>query len=117
MSHHISTAMQSCIDNCSECSNTCLQMVNHCLGLGGRHAEQKHIQLLAVCAEICRTSAAFMSLGSEHYQDTCRICADICEECARDCDRFGDDEHMRECAEVCRRCVESCQEMAVAGRH
>jgi hypothetical protein len=58
-------------------------MVNHCLALGGRHAEAEHIRMLLACA--------------------------------KDCDRFGDDELMRRCADMCRRCAESCREMAAAG--
>jgi hypothetical protein len=105
--------MQECIDNCSECSNVCLQTISHCLSLGGKPAESNQIQLLAECAEICRASAKFLCLGSKHYRETCGLCAEICEECAEECERVGgDDEQMKQCAKICRTCAQSCQEMA-----
>ena len=101
--------MQDCIDRCQVCHETCLETIGHCLELGGRHAAADHIRMLMACAEICRTSAHFMLIGSEHHKHTCGECAEICNECADDCERFGD---MQECVEVCRQCAESCRRMA-----
>jgi hypothetical protein len=109
----ISSEMQQCIDECTRCHQICLVTVNHCLELGGRHAEPSHIGLMLDCAEICQTSADFMLRGSDRHHLTCRICADICRACAEDCERLaGDDPMMRECAEECRRCQKSCERMA-----
>jgi hypothetical protein len=79
------------------------------LKIGGQHTEPQHFSLMMACAEICRTSAHVMLLGSELHKLTCRQCAEICEKCAADCERVGD---MRECVDACRRCAESCQKMA-----
>jgi hypothetical protein len=38
--------------------------MGHCLELGGQHTEPKHFSLIMVCAEICRTSAHVMLIGS-----------------------------------------------------
>ena len=84
----------------------------HCLQMGGRHAEAGHLQLLLDCAEICQTSANFMTRGSELHNRTCAVCAEICERCAEDCEQFGDEALMKACAETCRRCAESCRQMA-----
>lgn len=108
--HHSDPAMQQCIDACLACYRTCTSMaMNHCLKLGGKHAEQKHFTLMMACAEICRTSAHFMLLGSAHHRHLCAECAEICVECADDCERVGD---MDECVKACRRCAESCRKMA-----
>jgi hypothetical protein len=113
ISHHISPEMQECLDLCHDCHNICLSTVNHCLGLGGKHAREKHISQLLACAAICETSAELMALGSEHHAPICGVCAQVCRECADDCERIDrSDEHMGECASVCRRCAESCQQMA-----
>lgn len=53
--------------------------------MGGRHAEDAHIQLLLDCAEICQTSANFMLRGSELHGRTCAVCADACQRCAASC--------------------------------
>ena len=83
--------------------------MTHCLETGGKHVEPKHFRLMMACAEICRTATHFILLSSPHHKHTCRECAEICHECAKDCERLGD---MKECVEGCNRCAESCEKMA-----
>jgi hypothetical protein len=108
--HHTDAAMQACIDNCLKCYSVCTGMaMNHCLEAGGKHTEPAHLKLMMACAEMCRTSAHFMLIGTPHHKHTCRECAEICRECAEDCERVGD---MDECVRACRACAESCEKMA-----
>jgi hypothetical protein len=103
-------AMDSCIEDCLHCYRTCLgTAMSHCLEAGGEHVAPPHFRLMMACAEICRTSAHFMLIGTEHHRHTCRECAEICAECADDCERVGD---MEACVEACRSCAESCRRMA-----
>ncbi len=60
MAHQITAEVRQCIDNCVDCHNICTETANHCLTLGGAHADAAHIRLLLDCAEICQTSADFM---------------------------------------------------------
>lgn len=108
----MSAEMQECIQNCTDCHTSCLQTAQHCLQMGGKHAEANHIRMLLDCAEICQTSANFMTRMSQFHGRTCGACAEICEACAKDCDRFADDQTMRACADMCRRCSDSCRRMA-----
>jgi hypothetical protein len=114
MPHQMTGPMQECIDRCQSCEEICLESVNHCLQLGGKHAEADHIRMLIACAEICDTSARFMLLGSKHHARACDVCSEVCDACAKDCERF-DDETMQRCADICRRCAESCRQMAASG--
>ena len=114
MAHHVNPRMQECIARCQSCQEACLEAVNHCLEMGGKHGEAEHVRMLLGCAEICDTSARFMLLGSRDHMRTCEVCAEICDACAKECDRFGDDETMQRCADICRRCAESCRHMAKA---
>jgi hypothetical protein len=108
--HHHDSKMQSCIDECLRCHQTCLGMASsHCLEKGGAHVEQKHMQLMLTCAEICRASAAMMLIGTDHHVAVCAACAQVCEDCARSCEAIGD---MDDCVEACRLCAQSCREMA-----
>ncbi len=108
--HHMSPEMKTCIDNCLACYSECLSMaMGHCLEMGGQHTEPKHFKLMMACAEMCRTSAHFMLIGTEHHRHTCRECAEICRQCAADCERVGD---MQSCVEACTKCAESCEKMA-----
>ena len=110
MTHGLSAEMQRCVDECLRCYAVCLQMaMHHCLEAGGEHTAPRHFRLMMACAEICRTAAHFMLIGSEHHRHVCAECAEICEQCAKDCERLGD---MQECVDACRRCAESCRKMA-----
>jgi len=42
---------------------------------------------MMACAEMCRTSAAMMLIGTAHHKHTCRECAEICEDCAKSCEQ------------------------------
>ena len=108
--HKMSPDMQACIEECLRCYSMCLSTaMNHCLEMGGKHTEKPHFTLMMACAEMCRTAAHFMLIGSRHHKHTCGECAEICAECADDCERIGD---MQECVDACRRCAESCRRMA-----
>lgn len=65
------------------------------------------------CAEICRMAAAFMSRGSEHAMELCRLCADVCQACGDECAKHKH-EHCQECARACYACAEECRSMAPA---
>ena len=106
-------SMDECIRNCTECHTICVKTVTHCLGVGGKHADQAHIRMLLDCAQICATSADFMTRGSPLHRLTCGACAEICQQCADDCERMaGGDQQMLQCVEMCRRCAASCRDMA-----
>lgn len=110
MSATSTSNMQSCIDACTVCYQTCLQTaLNHCLQSGGKHVEPPHFTLMMNCAQICQTSANFQLSGSRYSSELCRLCAEICAACAQSCEQVGD---MEECAKVCRACAESCRNMA-----
>jgi hypothetical protein len=104
--------MQSCIQACTTCHGVCLETIQQCLKMGGKHAEPSHIRMLMDCAEICQTSANFMLRGSDFHGYTCGVCAEVCQRCAEDCERFGDDQMMQRCADACRMCAQSCSQMA-----
>ena len=115
---HNQEKMQGCIDTCNACRDECEQtLFQHCLSMGGKHVEEKHVRLMADCIEICQTAANFMLRGSDQHAFVCGACAEICEACAESCEAIGGEE-MKRCAEVCRQCAESCREMSrMQGTH
>lgn len=116
MSHHTaahrSAEMNDCIDHCTQCHATCLETINHCLSMGGKHADPQHIALMATCVDICATNADAMLRGAAIHTVTCGACAEICRACEEACGAFGDDPEMKRCADACRRCADSCGAMA-----
>lgn len=104
---------QNCIENCTKCHQACLSLVNHCLKMGGEHASAAHIRLLRDCAEICQTSANFMLRDSPLHHLTCGTCAEVCRQCASECQQMGGaDVLMTECAQACLLCADSCHQMS-----
>jgi hypothetical protein len=110
MHQQMKPEMRACIEECLRCHSMCLGMASHhCLEQGGRHVEPAHFRLMLACAEICRSAADMMLIGSESHKRVCAVCADVCDACARSCEQIGD---MQDCVEHCRRCAESCRRMA-----
>jgi len=113
MSHHLDEETRGCIEACEDCRSRCLETVNHCLSLGGKHASAAHIRSLLDCAQICDTAASFMLRGSEEHGRVCAVCAEICRICEESClNLAGGDQTMEQCAEACRHCASSCDRMA-----
>ena len=107
---HLSSEMQTCIQNALDCHVSCTNMLsNHCLEMGGKHVEPKHFKLMLDCAQICITSADFMARMSDHHTHICAECAEICLACAASCDAVGG---MQECADAARKCAATCGAMA-----
>lgn len=113
MPHQIDETMRDCIEECQVCFALCTETTQHCLEMGGAHAERTHIRTLIDCAEACQSAAAFMLRSSPLHASTCGVCADACDACAEECERLaGDDDVMTRCAEMCRQCAESCRTMS-----
>jgi hypothetical protein len=107
--------MSDCINHCRMCWQRCTETTQHCLKMGGKHAEQSHIALMLTCARMCATSAEAMMLGTAQHKETCRACAAICRACAADCRRIGQgDETLENCAVTCDQCAASCERMAAS---
>lgn len=110
--HSLSADIQSCISDCQNCHQECLQTaMDHCLESGNRHIEPEHFRLMIGCAEICRSAAAIMMIRVPQHTSVCRACADICEACAASCESL---EGMDACVQACQRCAASCRAMVEA---
>jgi hypothetical protein len=112
MERPVSREIETCMENCLDCSRACRETMSYCLLKGGRHAELEHIKLLVDCAAICTLAVEFMMRGSAGHGLVCGACAKICGDCADDCGMMEDDSRMQSCADICRRCADSCAAMA-----
>lgn len=106
----LTICMQTCIQACLKCYEVCTRMTaTHCLETGGDHVEPDHIRLMLACSEICRTNAHLMLIDYADHKKLCALCATICEECARSCEKLNG---MEECVDACMRCAAACKGMA-----
>lgn len=111
MEDFVTPELRACIDDCLECADMCSETMQHCLSLGGKHAEKGHIALLQSCADLCFVGARAMLTGSPAHSRICAACAAVCDTCADGCEAMVED-FMQECAAVCRACADSCHKMA-----
>lgn len=115
--HHMREEMNRCLQLCQECHVSCIHIIGHCLRLGGRYATPEHLRLLMDCAQMCTTTADFMARESTVHDRACGLCAELCRQCASNCDQVaGDDQMVTQCAELCRRCADACDRMAGNGK-
>lgn len=104
------TKHKELLDVLSRCAAECEHCIyNVCLG----DPQMKTCgQLCIDCAQICHTTMTYVSRMSQFMHQSLQMCADICDACAQECERFPDNEDMRRCAEVCRECARSCRDTA-----
>jgi len=60
-----SAEMVLCIANCAQCHASCIEAISYCLLKGEGYAQERHISLLATCADMCSTSADTMLRGAD----------------------------------------------------
>lgn len=63
------------------------------------------------CAEMCTATANLLSMRADPATDMVKLCREICERCAEECEKHTHD-HCVECAKVCRSCAEACRAYA-----
>lgn len=103
---------QNCIDTCNACADSCEFCATSCLREQDVKMLERCIQLNRECASICYTKSQVMSLDGEHVREICRVCADICDACAQECEKHKQMDHCQRCAEACRICAAECRKMA-----
>jgi len=95
--------LNACAAECNHCTIACLdeqdvKMLTKC------------IKLNIDCAEICKLAVSFLSRGSDHSDHILKECAELCEACAKECEKHKQMEHCKVCAEVCHKCAEACNQ-------
>jgi len=106
-------AMRACAKACSDCQRECDACATHCAHMV-KDGKAQHLTTLMTCqdcAGICATAAQIVSRHGPFSGLICESCTDACARCAKECERFPDDAHMKRCAEECRKCEKACKDM------
>ncbi|WP_084134883.1 four-helix bundle copper-binding protein [Paenibacillus harenae] len=106
-------AYAHCIEICTKCAQACEECFAACLQEPDVQARTSMIKMLNDCAEICFQAVQLMSRNSQFAKPFCELCAQICDACAVDCEKFKD-AHCQDCAKICRECANACRQMAGA---
>jgi hypothetical protein len=62
------------------------------------------------CSELCKLAAMVVEKNSASASKFLRLCAEICNDCAQECEKHHDD-HCLDCAIACHRCADTCLEL------
>ena len=110
---------QECAKACSDCQRECDSCATHCAHQ--LHAGKKeHMTTLGTCqdcADFCAAASQIVARGGPFAALICDPCAEACARCAKECEKFPQDEHMKRCAEECRKCEKACREMLKHAGH
>ena len=90
------------------CEAACNYCHSGCQTEKDRDQLKKCMMMDEDCAGICRLTAISLERGSENAHMFMKLCAQICEMCAEECNRHSHHEHCKECAEACLKCAEAC---------
>jgi hypothetical protein len=71
-------------------------------------------QINRACASVCWTSVQLMSTDNKFSKQFYSFCADICDACAKECERHTGMDHCQKCTEVCSGCAQKCRNMSNA---
>lgn len=105
--------LQACAKACSDCQRACDMCTTHCAHLLAE-GKKEHATTLATCqdcADFCVAASQVAARGGPFAALICESCAEACARCAKECEKFPDDKHMKMCAEECRKCEKACREM------
>lgn len=107
------TMLEECAKACSDCQRECDSCAAHCAQLlsGGKKEHWATMASCADCADICAAAAQIVSRSGPFTSLICVACAEACASCAKECEKFPGDAHMKRCAEECRKCEKACTEM------
>lgn len=108
MSEHFDQAAKDCIAACNNCATECGHCFAHMSGMASTNACPS---CCVECAAICRLCCDAIARHSPFARQLCKLCADICDWCAKECGAH-EMAHCKSCAEACRRCAEACRRMS-----
>lgn len=103
--------IDSCIAACSACVIACLQCLNNCLSEGDLKKMARCLKLNQDCANVSLLTMQALAGDSEFAKEICKLCEDICNACAEECEKHSHTDHCKKCAEACRQCAEECRKM------
>ena len=112
--HSAERAMtMACAKACSDCQRVCDSCSIHCAHMlhEGKKAHFATLTSCQDCATVCAAASQIVARGGPYSNEICKACVDVCAKCAKECEKFPEDTHMKACAQECRKCEKACLEM------
>lgn len=95
----------------NDCEATCEHMIHHLTMMKLTSTRIAQVSLLRDCSDICGLAARFLARESYFSKVLADVCAEICNACGKECERFPD-EMSHHCAEICFNCAKHCRQFA-----
>ena len=67
-------------------------------------------EMLPMCAALARYAA----VDAKRLKQLARVCIDVCDDCAVECEKHADHEECKLCGEACRACIKACEDLVAA---
>jgi len=111
--HHDTAMQDKCAAACSDCQRACDMCSEHC-GTMLAEGKKEHLTTLRTCqdcATVCAAAASIVARRGPFTDSICQACADACNRCGKECDKFPNDPTMKKCGDACKACEKACREM------
>ncbi len=100
MHHNLIETCQACAASCENCAEIALLDGNEFCSF-----------LCQDAAAACAVCAQMQERHSPFADDFCRLCARVCEACAKECRQLSvENDNYFACADACERCAAECAE-------
>ena len=99
------------IEKLYSCATECTRCYDACMFIKDTENLQRCMMMDQDCADICTLTAKILERESENADIFLRVCMEICELCAEECEKHHHD-HCKQCAQACRECAEMCHHHA-----
>ena len=115
----IRDALLRCIDECFDCTATCISCADACLGEQDVRDLVRCICLSHDCADACDAAGRILTRQTAPdvvvRRAAIQACAAACRACGEECARHAKHhDHCRLCARACRRCEQACSDLLAA---
>lgn len=111
--HTGSVMHEKCAAACSDCQRACDACAHHC-GLMLAEGKKEHLTTLQTCqdcATVCAAAAGIVARHGPFSDAICKACAEACNRCGKECEKFPNDPMMKKCADACKACEKACRDM------
>jgi hypothetical protein len=111
--HPAPTMHEKCAAACSDCQRICDACARHCgaMLVEGKKEHLTTLQTCQDCAAVCAVAASIVARQGPFSDTICKACAEACNRCGKECDKFPNDPMMKKCAEICKSCEKACRDM------
>ncbi len=111
--HKHAAHYDACAKACADCMRVCDTCSRHCaeMILAGHKEHMQTLLTCTDCADVCASAGKIVARRGPYSAMICETCAKVCDDCCAACEKFPNDEHMKNCARECRDCAKACREM------